>query len=61
MIIFKVSIMKTLWMKPHCTLTNKMNSLDTVLHMFVKQHIKLGRVTTMIQLDPMLNDKTRRG
>lgn len=42
----KVSIMKTLCIKSYFILTNKMNSLDTVLCMFVKQQIKLGCITT---------------
>jgi len=57
----KVSITKTLCIKPYCILTNKMNSLDTVLHMYVKEQIKLGCITTVIQLNPMLSDKTSRG
>jgi len=53
--------MKTLCIKPYCILTNKMNSLDTVLHMFVKHQIKLGCITTVIQLNYTLNNKASRG
>jgi hypothetical protein len=56
-----VSIMKTLCIKPYCILTNKINSLDTALHTFVKQQNKLGCVTTMIQLNHTLNNKSSRG
>ena len=56
----KISIMNTLCIKPYCIFTNKMNSLDTVLRMFVKHQIKLGCITTVIQLNHMLNDKTSR-
>ena len=54
-------IMKTLCIKPYCILTNKMNSLVTVLHMFVKHQIKLGCITTVIQLNYTLNNKASRG
>jgi hypothetical protein len=53
--------MKTICIKPHCILMNKMNLLDTLLHTFVKQQIKLGCITTVIELHHMLNDKTSRG
>jgi hypothetical protein len=53
--------MKTLYIKPYCIFTNKMNALETVLHMFVKERMKLGCITTMIQLNPTLNDKNSRG